>query len=82
MQEVALATEPVQVERTASVVATSPAVGAATAMPSGAVPEVRRDTTDRAHAPVAAVAPQALDLGEEAVSEAVVAGAVVGDAGK
>ena len=79
VQEVALATEPMRVERTASVVATSPAVGAATAMPSVAVREVRRDTTDRAHAPVAAVARQALDLGEEAVS---VAAGVVGDADK
>ena len=51
-------------------------------MPSGADRGVQRGTTDRAHAPVAAVAPQALDLGEEAVSEAVAAGAVVGDADK
>jgi hypothetical protein len=46
-------------------------------MPSEAVPEVRRDTTDRAHATAAIAALPAWDLGEEAVSEAVVAGAVV-----
>jgi hypothetical protein len=60
-------------------------------MPSGAVREAQGGTTDRAHAPVAAVAAQALDLGEEAVSEVVGAGVVgagvvgagvVGDADK
>jgi hypothetical protein len=51
-------------------------------MPSGAVREAQRDTTDRAHATAAIAALPAWDLGEEADSAVVVAvvaaGAVVG----
>jgi hypothetical protein len=55
-----------EAEQTASEAGMSRAAAVEIGTPLEAVPEVPRDTTDQAHAPVAAAVPPAWDLGVEA----------------